>query len=353
MKKYKYTTTFTFDGKRYYIRADTKDKLIEKKTNRLRDLEEGKITHNGNTKARDWAYTAVNTYKSNRTAKSIKNMLWFIDRFITPAIGTQNINSVKAIQCQEIMNSSSGMAASTISELYQILFFVFDTAKRNKLILENPAENITKPSGHKRANRALTTEEIRHFLKACDTDPRFTLYLLMYYCGCRPSEAMACKGEDIENIIVDGKVVRVLHIHGTKTASADRKVPIPDVLYEKIKDTNKDAYIAPHGNEKHTPTSYKRLNKALRRAMNISMGATVYRNKIVESKLNDDFRPYYLRHTFCTNLCKYNVDVRTAQKLMGHADIQTTANIYTHASDDMYIDIAEKMGATVGATSEQ
>ena len=34
-----------------------------------------------------------------------------------------------------------------------------------------------------------------------------------------------------------------------------------------------------------------------------------------------------------------------AQKLMGHADIQTTANIYTHQDDDTLLQAAQQMGA--------
>ena len=63
--------------------------------------------------------------------------------------------------------------------------------------------------------------------------------------------------------------------------------------------------------------------------------------------LADDFVPYCLRHTYCTDLQKAGVDVRTAQKLMGHADISTTANIYTHQDDEALIAAAEKMGCVV------
>lgn len=40
--------------------------------------------------------------------------------------------------------------------------------------------------------------------------------------------------------------------------------------------------------------------------------------------------PYYLRHTYATDLFEMGVDLKTAQYLLGHADIKTTANIYTH-----------------------
>lgn len=43
---------------------------------------------------------------------------------------------------------------------------------------------------------------------------------------------------------------------------------------------------------------------------------------------------YNLRHEYCTNLARKGIDIRTAQKLMGHANISITANIYTNLTND-------------------
>lgn len=48
------------------------------------------------------------------------------------------------------------------------------------------------------------------------------------------------------------------------------------------------------------------------------------------AEVADDLTPYCLRHTFCTDLQRAGVPINVAKELMGHADIQTTANIYTH-----------------------
>ena len=77
--------------------------------------------------------------------------------------------------------------------------------------------------------------------------------------------------------------------------------------------------------------AFQRAWNKLKREMNIAMGCAVYRNELVPPyPLAEDLVPYCLRHTFCTNLQKKSVDIRTAQYLMGHSDIRMTANIYTH-----------------------
>ena len=78
--------------------------------------------------------------------------------------------------------------------------------------------------------------------------------------------------------------------------------------------------------------------------MNISMGAKTYRNELIPPlQLAEDFTPYCLRHTYCTDLCRASIDVRAAQKLMGHANISITSDIYTHVDKGEILKAAEKL----------
>lgn len=40
--------------------------------------------------------------------------------------------------------------------------------------------------------------------------------------------------------------------------------------------------------------------------------------------------PHVCRHTYCTNMAQRGIGVKSLQYLMGHADINTTMNVYTH-----------------------
>lgn len=53
--------------------------------------------------------------------------------------------------------------------------------------------------------------------------------------------------------------------------------------------------------------------------------------------------PHQIRHGYATALFECGVDAKTAQALLGHAQISTTMDIYTHVCSDAISAAAEKM----------
>lgn len=345
MKTYEYSATFTFDGKRYRVRADSQQELYEKMARKKLDLEQGRMILNRSTTVRDWTKQALSTYKASVGEYYLAQMKMRIDKHILSEIGDLPLKSVKPIHCQAIMNNQMGMSKSHITKVYQELHFIFETAVKNKLILENPADDLTIPKGTKGTRQSITEAERSALLRAVSRDSSYVLFLLMLQCGCRPAEAIRAQGMDIQQ--VDG--VNMLHIRGTKTENADRMVPIPDDLYDRIGKTGPFNPIAPNQTGRmHTESSYKRIVNRLKRDMNIQMGCRLYRNQLIPPfPLRESFVPYDLRHTYCTDLARKGVDVRVAQKLMGHANISITADIYTNLTDtDIITGAAELIGAS-------
>ena len=323
-KKYDYRTTFTYLGKRYDVAAHSLEELYTKKANRLRDLKENTIIYNDKVLLDAWAEKSFDTYKRN--VKSFEDIKKRYEKYVSPVIGSRPIGTITAVECQSILNSCAGMSFSHCDKLKQELSFLFESAVDNRLIQHNPAKKIKLPEYTKGTRRSITEHERKHLLAVYEKDPAYLLFILILRCGCRPEEAVNLIGRDI-----DRKNKR-LHIRGTKTKNSDRYVPLSDDLFATIQRTKPFDPISPNRNgKKHSESSYNRLVAHLKRDMNISMGCKTYRNALVPPfPLADDFVPYCLRHTYCTDLCKAGVDVRTAQRLMGHANISITADIYTH-----------------------
>ncbi|KDE74877.1 integrase [Fusobacterium necrophorum BFTR-2] len=116
-----------------------------------------------------------------------------------------------------------------------------------------------------------------------------------------------------------------------KTPHAERDLPLPDKVLKLLT-------MYPHvsdlifGDEKGNPIHVKRPDRRI---------------KAICKKLGlDNSRTFHsVRHSYCTRLFEANVPIKTVQMLMGHADIETTLNIYTHVMKNKKMEVADILEA--------
>ena len=345
-KKYKFRTTFTYNGKRHEVYADTQKDLKLKLAKKMNALMEQQPILAGSMTVRAWTERAIETYKTNQKDITREKYVRRVNHCILEDLGSMLLEDVKPLHCQNVLNAQAGKSMTQINEVYNALRFIFRTAVENDLIRRSPAENLIKPAGTKSNRRSLTEAERDTVRTVAKKKAKYVLFLLMLDCGLRPSEAASAMGKDIQH-----GDVPLLHVRGSKTINADRIVPIPAELYERIKDTPADAYIAAYENGRQiTASNRNRVWQAFRRDMNIEMGAAIYRNQLQEDLVSPDLVPYCLRHDYCSRLAKAKVDIRTAQKLMGHSSIELTANIYTHIDQTDILEAAKLINQAEGPT---
>lgn len=352
--------TFRYEGKRYEIFGDTGADAAVKKALKIRDLEEGKITINGNTKVKDWIDNYLETYKKNSLADvSYRDLRSRINKNITAEIGSMMIKDVRPLHCQRILNNLSGFSANHIKKVNNAMSDIFEKALDNKMILSNPAAKLDKPKGYTQQRRAITNSEREVILKVAEYNKSGLWVLLMLCCGLRPHETSLIQGRHINF------KEKKLHIEGTKTANADRSVPIPKALLDKLPKLEPFQYLfLSERNTKINDDCRGRMWNSFKRDMNIEMGCSVYRNQVVPPyRVAEDLVPYCLRHTYCTDLQAAGVPINVAKELMGHSDISLTARIYTHKSEESFNNAAAlieefqskkcDVGSTSSSTSKQ
>lgn len=341
--KAKVRHSYTYKGRRLDIRGNSEREVMEKYLKKCAEIDAGLEKQSQAAKFGEYAVFVFETYRRPKVKEiTYDRYIRRLNYCIIRKIGKMKVVDIKRIHLQQLLNEMEGQSKYQINQVKQMLTFIFNQAKLDGIIAINPAEGLISPKGTKTTNRAFTDEEEAAFLECCHGNPRFRVFLLSYYCGCRPDEARGIIGSDIH--LIDG--VPMLHIRGTKTLSSDRIVPLDYSLYQQIKDTPADKPAAPnlHG-KRQNECSYYQGWKALKAEMNISLGAEVMNGKPVPPlPLAEDICPYTLRHTFATNLLKHSVDIRTAQHLLGHADITMTANVYTHVDTNEVKKAAELMG---------
>ena len=197
------------------------------------------------------------------------------------------------------------------------------------------------PKGTETSNRSITPEERAAVLTTCKNKPEYVYFLFMLYCGLRPQEAARVRKCDVK----DG----VLHVRGSKSDNADRKIPVQKVFLDQLDIKGFDLYVTNKSGSEMNENNRSDLWKDFKNSLNITLGCNVDEKGKAKPPyhLAADFVPYCLRHTYCTDLQKFGVDLRAAKYLMGHSDIRLTANIYTHQDDETLAEVATKINGVV------
>ena len=220
---------------------------------------------------------------------------------------------------------------------------IFRRARISRKITYDPSEDLVLPIAEKGTHRSITPDERVFILKLAETNHAGLWVKTILRCGLRPIETRSL---DWGNIDFENKQ---LYIKKSKTPSGIRHVPIPDDIYKDLLaakgNPSEPVFKQPKAGNRHTKSSMRCLWLNFKRELDTTLGAKIYRNQIIESVVAPDLVPYCLRHTYCTDLQDAGVPINVAKTLMGHSDIKTTANIYTHTTEKALQDAAKKINA--------
>ena len=348
----RYRSTFYYEGKRYEATGKTQKEADQKAAVKLDKLKRGEISISGNMTVKRWAGEWLETYKRPILAqKQYNDYISTINNTLIPSIGSLRLTSVKDVHLQRIINSKSGYSLDRLNKLKTRINSMFRQAYISKLIPNNPAEFLTIPKAENGTHRSITDFEREHFLLAASNHYAGLMFKIMLYCGLRTGEVAALDWKDIDFEKQRIHVSKAMEsgtdtIKAPKTPAGIRDIPIPNELIDELlllKGNPFDPiFTHPNSNNRYSSMARSRAWASLKESIDISMGAKYdmiegangrKRKMKTLSVVADDFVPYCLRHTYCTDLQNKGVPINIAKYLMGHSNISVTASIYTHISD--------------------
>jgi integrase/recombinase XerD len=214
--------------------------------------------------------------------------------------------------------AETGMSARTqarrLSTLRQFFLFLLSENIRT----DNPALELSTPRLPHSLPKYLSETEVDHLLAAAaewegvaGLKAHAGLEIL-YATGLRVSELLALPANALSN----GAEMLIIKGKGGK----ERLVPLSDA-----------AKLAATHLRQHTKKPGRYLFAGRNPAMRMTRQGFALLLKKVALKANIDpsrLSPHVLRHSFATHLLAHGADLRSIQRLLGHADI-TTTQIYT------------------------
>ena len=250
-------------------------------------------------------------------------------------------------QYRDLMNE--GITPQTIHRINTKLKACLNTAIREEVIIKNPCSLVELPKITKTKKReVLTVEEQTCFIDAIQGHKLELLYIVALATGMRLGEILGLKWKYIDftnntievyntiqrTFVFDDNMKKKLKtIEQTpKTENGTRVIPLPMSLIPKLKEHRK-----------------RQLENKLKYGQSYNISDYVFTDEI--GRIIDNKKPnrnlqsilktlgiepikfHGLRKTYATRLFENGVPPKTVQTLLGHADIQTTLNIYTEVMD--------------------
>lgn len=211
-----------------------------------------------------------------------------------------------------------GYARRTVNQHFVVLREICAFACENYNIMQNAAALVKLPDKLPQAKRKMPTPEQVAAIKAMADTPDGLFLNFLMYSGLRLGEAVALRWGDLdpaENVIrVHASAYyagrNTPQIKATKTEAGNRQVIYLDRLKALLEPHRGAADAFVFGGDK--PMSKKAYYCLLDRCRRAGIDVT----------------PHQLRHAYATLLFEAGIPEKTAQGLLGHAQISTTMDVY-------------------------
>jgi integrase len=222
---------------------------------------------------------------------------------------------IRLVDLQFVVDSC-GKNYPTLKKLKGLFSQLYDYAMKNDICNKDYSEYVDilrykDKNPDKRDRSKFEKEEIDRLWAMAD-DPYYQIILMLVYNGCRISELLDLKKE---NVHLDEQYFDVV---SSKTDNGVRKVPIADKVlpfYQTWFDSSDCEYLLHTPEQKHF--TYRNYYDS-------------YWTPLME-QLGMEHRPHDTRHTCISMLAEAHVDQTMIKKIVGHSGAMTlTERVYTH-----------------------
>ena len=275
-----------------------------------------------------WAEKWLEVYKKPTVSENTFRLTYknSVEKHLNPFFGAAALTDIRSADVQKFFNQKQkSLSESMLDKLHMTLYGIFETAIDNDLCYKNPVKGIKYVSNKgKNEKHVYSDEEIKtakEFFK--DSFPEA---YVMLETGLRRGEICGLMWTDIDtknltlsvNRSIADKIGGGVEVRPPKWDSY-RTIPITVELANVLNSLQKTGlYVFMSNSKQITSPSY--ITHVLKR----------YMKQLHDKTDLPELTAHELRHTRGTELRRKGVDIYTIQKLMGHKDINVTANIYVH-----------------------
>lgn len=303
---------------------------------------------------REWTEIWMTAYRSKVKGTNRVTYENYVQK-LNAQIGSMKMRDVRNIHLYKALMELDGKSKSAITKYRMVIQQIFKKARQNKVIPDDPAEDIEIPDGTAGGHRALERWEVELIGENWQVYRCGLWVMIMLLTGLRRSEMIALDWDCVDmkartltvrraaEIVTNQAVIKEV----TKTEAGFRTLPICDMLFEalnKIPAQERTGVVckSAHGrviSQSAFDRGIGTFNSAMERILNGEPPIQQGRRKDKEQPTKEpkerkhfSIKAHDLRYTFATALYDAGIDVKSAMYYLGHSDIRMTMNLYTQLS---------------------
>jgi integrase len=281
----------------------------------------------------------LNVIEVSVAATTFANYESLLRVHVRPTLGQRRLENLRPLDVQTLLATllRRGSSPRTVQYVHAVLRKALADAEQWEMIPRNPASNVRAPKVTRPIPRPLDRDEVERILDAIDRQWFALLFVVALGSGLRLGELLGLQWADLDQASGTLQVRRTRRRDGTiaepKSAAGRREIDLHASLVAVLVQARTispgpkcEMFLHTEGR----PLLHRHVQQVWERTLRAA---------------NVEHRGFHqIRKTYASVLVESGIDVRTAQELLGHADVRMTLEVYARTSRGARQSAAHKIG---------
>lgn len=344
-------------GKRKRRYCKTEREAIRKKSEMLRELEQGTLATGPQRKLGEYLVDWIDNVHKDKLRISTYVKYKKLIKYIVAELGNVWLEKLAPEQVRRFYtkmgkkkeDGGNGLSSKTVHEIHGVLHLALKNAVRWSYVSRNVCDLVEPPRIVSREPTPLTLEQAQAFLKSVGEHRLEVLLTMAVVTGMRRGELLALRWGNVD---FNGKTLLILHTvdyipkYGyvetePKTVAGKRLVNLPDFIIDMLK-LHRTRLLEQQLRQGELWENRDLVFPDLRGGYSNPGYLIRVFTKLLREAGVPHMHFHDLRHSAATILLAMGVNIKVIQELLGHSDIAITLRVYGHLLPSMQGQAVEK-----------
>ncbi|WP_125571790.1 tyrosine-type recombinase/integrase [Lacticaseibacillus songhuajiangensis] len=287
-----------------------------------------------------------------------------LNKHILPAFGSKRITQITPVMIQRVVNQWAETSKVSYSFWLSTVKRILNYAERSGYIASNPARLVVKPKSKVKEQKSFENfwdkTELAQFFNAIDENEfpeQLAFFRVLAFGGLRRGEAAALTWADISfsdsSIDINKTVSKGMHartrIEETKTRAGMRVIKMDSKTMRALSSwhVKELALFMSKGINANRPGQLV-FPSSNNRILHTNTADQWLKNVTERAKMNHPITMHGFRHSHASALFASGASIKEVQQRLGHSDVKTTMDVYTHVSKEQTEHTSDKLAAYLG-----